>query len=564
RIVKKAGGTVVTSGATARIVVGTADGKPVTQGGLTLDVPTQAEGYALATVTSGVPTAVAVGADADGAFYATTVLEQLTIGGSVTGALIKDWPTMPVRGMVEGFYGIPWSHQARMDIMSYMGAQRMNTYIYAPKDDPYLRAKWRELYPAAELERMKALGKAAQAAHLDLVVTLSPGDSICYSSDEDYKAAVAVFEQLRGIGIKNFYVAFDDTTWELGCDSDKAAFTGAGELEGLAQAQAHFLNRIQRDYIKAKGLPDLWTVPTQYTGTEATVYKTTLGKALDNAVAVQWTGISVVTDSITTAQATQAAANYGTDRLVIWDNFPANDGENQARLFLGPMPAREATLGSAITGITTNPMIQPYASRLALAEYASFTWHPAKHDAQATRDKAIAEIVGKSSGTEWETMQAFIDVQEQWEFTGWQATDTWNDIYRFIWALEGSDEAWLEAKAATLRARLRLLRNAPTTLEGIAATGFYTDTKPWMDVTSNWASADLAAIDLLLALRRGDTQAAQKANATMESMVTWTTKGRVNTLDDKGNVVTNGIVPKVGENAMSELVDQARTAWANR
>lgn len=566
-----AGGTVAASGAkpTARVVLATAEANVSTWLPASQSVPTQAEGYLLATISKDVPTVVALGRDADGLFHAVTVLDQLIQDGTVTGAQVRDWPTMPVRGVVEGFYGPPWSHQARLDTISYMGEQRMNTYIYAPKDDPYLRKNWRGLYPAAELGRMEELSQAAQEAHVDLVVTLSPGDSICYSSQEDYEAAVAVFEQLRGIGITSFYVALDDLLGSDGlpaplCESDTSQFGDEDRLVSLARAQAHFLNRIQNEYIWPNGLPDLWTVPTHYVGMTATPYMTAFGSALDDAVRVQWTGRAIVTDSITTTQAAQAKKNYGTSSLVVWDNFPANDGDNQARLFLGTMPARSTDLGKATTGITANPMIQPYASRLALADYAGYSWNPAKHDSQAAHDAAIAQIVGADSGPTWQTAQAFVDVHRQWEYSAWRATDTWGEIYRFIWAAEGQDDADLEAKATVLRTRLQLLSAAPTTLASVEEEGFYTDAKPWIEVTSQWAKADLAAIDLILALRRGDTAGAQKAHDTMEAMVAATAAGKVDSLDEQGNVVANAVAPTIGEKAMSELVDEAREAWKNR
>ena len=132
------------------------------------------------------------------------------------------------------------------------------------------------------------------------MVALSPGEDICYSSPEDYAAATGVFDQLRDIGITSFYVAFDDISGDFTCDSDTAQFTATGDKAALAQAQAYFLGRIQREYIKSKGLPDLWMAPTQYTGMDKTDYKTTLGKELDPAISVQWTGRGIVPDSIPT------------------------------------------------------------------------------------------------------------------------------------------------------------------------------------------------------------------------------------------------------------------------
>lgn len=107
----------------------------------------RAEGYVVATgKLEGIPTAVLVGHDGDGVFHSVQTLRQLLKAGSVPALHVSDWPLMETRGVIEGFYGTPWSHQARLDVISFAGRQKMNTYIYSPKDDPLLREKWRDLY----------------------------------------------------------------------------------------------------------------------------------------------------------------------------------------------------------------------------------------------------------------------------------------------------------------------------------------------------------------------------------------------------------------------------------
>jgi hyaluronoglucosaminidase len=87
-------------------------------------------------------------------------------------------------GIVEGFYGQPWSHEARVDMIRFMGEVGFNTFFYAPKDDPYHRSRWREPYPADALARFRELFETAQAADVVLYYAISPGLSIEYSSDE--------------------------------------------------------------------------------------------------------------------------------------------------------------------------------------------------------------------------------------------------------------------------------------------------------------------------------------------------------------------------------------------
>src|SRR5512136_1855506 len=52
----------------------------------------------------------------------------------------------PMRGVIEGYYGRPWSGDARRDVIAFMGFHHLNTFVYAPKNDDYHRARWRETY----------------------------------------------------------------------------------------------------------------------------------------------------------------------------------------------------------------------------------------------------------------------------------------------------------------------------------------------------------------------------------------------------------------------------------
>ena len=89
-------------------------------------------------------TIVIEGKDGDGTFYGVQTLRQLAEvrdGKTViASAEITDEPTMSVRGTIEGFYGNPWSHEDRISQIEFYGDMKMNTYIYAPKDDPYHRS----------------------------------------------------------------------------------------------------------------------------------------------------------------------------------------------------------------------------------------------------------------------------------------------------------------------------------------------------------------------------------------------------------------------------------------
>ena len=77
------------------------------------------------------------------AFYAIQTLRQIMEServkseGTIPAMTIRDWPDLKYRGVVEGFYGEPWSHEARLSLIDFYGRFKMNYYVYGPKDDPY-------------------------------------------------------------------------------------------------------------------------------------------------------------------------------------------------------------------------------------------------------------------------------------------------------------------------------------------------------------------------------------------------------------------------------------------
>ena len=101
---------------------------------------------------------------------------------------IKDYPSVRYRGVVEGFYGTPWSHQARLRQLKFYGENKMNTYIYGPKDDPYHSApNWRLPYPEKEAAQLQELVKVANENEVDFVWAIHPGQDIKWNQeDRDY------------------------------------------------------------------------------------------------------------------------------------------------------------------------------------------------------------------------------------------------------------------------------------------------------------------------------------------------------------------------------------------
>lgn len=504
-----------------------------------------ADGYVIATGDiDGGPALILNGTDATGTFYAVQSLSQVVANGAAPAMTVTDWPLMSIRGGIEGFYGIPWSHQARLDQLKFYGKHKMNTYIYTPKDDNYLRSKWRELYPEAELANLKELVDEANANHVNFTFALSPGNDVCYSSDADYNATVAKFDQLRSIGVSSFYIALDDISPTLKCDADKAKFTSDG-FRKLADGQAFYLNRLVNDYVKVHKLQPLQTVPTNYNGSAEDPYKDQFGLATDDSILIQWTGEGVFSDTITEASVTKAVESYNAEHFYIWDNLPVNDGQ-RGRLFLNPVEGRDPNLYKHIDGITSNPMIEAYASMIALAGFGDYSWNSPAYDTAATQSAVISELAGNDAAVRT-SLETFVDLNQSWKPyrpSSKTAPALTADVAAFWSAFDAGDAAGMQP----LQDRLTIIKAGPEVLAAMDMAGFYDDSKPWIDAAAHWATAMEEQITMLEAAKAGNgvaaTDAALAANAEM-------VLAKLPTVPDVGpnniGITPNVIIPSVGD-----------------
>ncbi|MFD6278510.1 beta-N-acetylglucosaminidase domain-containing protein [Streptomyces sp. NPDC060209] len=471
-----------------------------------------AEGYSLASRGN---TVVLAGNDGDGVYYAAQTLKQLVTGKHTLAAVsVTDHPAMPLRGSIEGFYGAPWSHTDRLDQLAFYGDIKANTYIYTPKDDAYLREEWREPYPADKLADLRELIEQATAHHVDFTYALSPGLSVCYSDPDDVNALKAKLGTLYDQGARSFYVALDDISYtKWNCDADQAKY-GAPGRGSAGQAQADLLNAVQHDFIDTHSDAEpLQFVPTEYSDTADSAYKSVLREQLDPKVIVQWTGTDVVPPSISMKDAEAASTVWGR-KVFLWDNYPVNDyGQTTGRLLMAPYDKREAGLHKALSGIVLNPMNQAAASKVALFGGASFAWNDEDYDADRTWRAAADYLAGGDRATA-RALLAFFDTEHlapTFGDTNWQpqAPELGARLADFTKAWDSGSLAQRQAALRDLGAYADVLAGAPEQIRaGVRDPAFLAQTKPWLDALALWGGALNATLDGLRAqLHSGSGQA---------------------------------------------------------
>jgi hyaluronoglucosaminidase len=479
--------------------------------GLTVPADLAEEGYALAAFRQSDRNdrVILAGAGAAGTFYAAQTLRQLAGDGVVAGVGVIDHPAMAHRGAIEGFYGSPWTPAERLDQLAFYGRFKLNTYIYAPKDDPFHRDRWREPYPPDEADQLATLVEAAEANHVRFTFAVSPGVSICYGDPADRAALVAKLDAMYALGVRSFSVALDDidhTRWN--CPGD-AALYGAPSTGAAARAQADLLDAVQHDFIATHdGARPLQMVPTEYRGTRDSEYRQQLRTLLDPAVEVMWTGAYVVPDQITVAHAQAADTMFGRPVLV-WDNTPVNDfPRTTGRLILAPYARREAGLSGQVSGIVLNPMNQASASKVQLVGGADFTWNDAAYD-PARAQRAAAEYLAGGDAATVDALLAFFDLENLAPTSARSSIVSQPQAPALAALVDAFHTTWRSGDRAGAVAALRpyaeRLAGAPALIRAhVVDPAFVADCGPWLDATALWGGALVATLDSLAARADGD------------------------------------------------------------
>lgn len=338
-------------------------------------IPKQAEGYYLKIDKEGI---VVAGADRRGVFYGVQTLVQLIALPKLPLVEVTDYPDVPYRGVVEGFYGVPWSREARLSQLDFYGRNKMNIYIYGPKDDPYHSSpNWRKPYPAQEAEQLKELVECARRNEVLFYWAIHPGKDIRWNT-EDRDLLMEKFESMYRLGIRAFAVFFDDISGE-GTSAEK---------------QVELLNDIYHNFVKVKGdVAPLLMCPTEYNRLWTKLeggYLATLGGKLHPDIGILWTGDKVV--ACIDKPTMQFVNPLLKRKAFIWWNFPVSDYVRD-RFLLGAVYGNGTDIDDDISAFISNPMEHAEASKIALFSIADYAWNMDAYKSDASWRRAVRYLM---------------------------------------------------------------------------------------------------------------------------------------------------------------------------
>ncbi len=278
---------------------------------------------------------------------------------------VVDWPDMPFRGTVEGYYGAPWSFEARKAQFEFYGRNKMNTYIYAPKDDPYHHGMGcYQPYPADKAAQIRELIKHAKANHVRFVWAIHPANTVKWNENggkKQLEGLIRKMEWMYELGVRDFGVLVDDSSGEI----------------GKAERQVQLCNYLLENFIhKHKDVNQtLIMCPTGYNKAWTNAqFLGTLGEGLNPDIRVMWTGNTVVHDI--TLEGQQWVNQHVKRPTFIWWNWPCNDFK-RSRISMGRTYGlgTEPEMKNAMSGFVANPMEHAEASKVGLFGVADYTWN---------------------------------------------------------------------------------------------------------------------------------------------------------------------------------------------
>jgi protein O-GlcNAcase / histone acetyltransferase len=296
-------------------------------------------------------------------------------------------------GVIEGFYGAPWSASERAELFEWMARWRLNTYMYAPKDDLKHRAVWRESYTSEEADRFRELIGAAAARGIRFVYALSPGLDIRYDDPAELHVLQRRVDQMMTLGCRDFALLFDDIPDTL----DEAVIARFGSL---AAAQCDVTNALTRWIVEKEPAARIAFCPTPYcsrmvkAGLGGEGYLQTIGRELMPSIDVFWTGPDIVSREIT-AEHVREIASILRRRPIIWDNLFANDYDGH-RFFCGPYAGRPGALLTETNGLLLNPNNELLLNYVPLQTFSAFV-----HGAEGAYDPRKAYLAAIREWAAW-------------------------------------------------------------------------------------------------------------------------------------------------------------------
>ncbi len=303
-------------------------------------------------------------------------------------AYTRESDLKPELGIIEGFYGKPWTWEARRETVSFLAPYGYRFYMYAPKADVFLRRRWQESHPDAYAAELKSFGKHCRDAGVRFGIGLSPYELFNNFDDATRNSLCRKLEFFDSIGAEDVAVLFDDMR---------------GDVDDLAKKQIEIIHWVA-ERTKASRVV---TCPSYYSddpildrvfGRRPEGYLEELGANLDSKIEIFWTGEEVISRQFSTGHL-ERVTHLLKRKPFVWDNYPVNDGQRMSQyLHLRGFTGRPSAMADHVAAHGINPALQPTLGLIpAITLSDSYRLGDAYEYAESFR-RACIEVLGEELG----------------------------------------------------------------------------------------------------------------------------------------------------------------------
>lgn len=363
-----------------------------------------------------------LGENTDAVFCGLASLEQIleqcqVMNGkkSLQAVTIYDYADVRDRGIIEGYYGVPYSAEVTKDLFRFMARYKMNTYMYGAKSDPYHSKLWADAYPTSITDDQKRIGYLTQqmmaditsvgrATKVNFIWAIHPGTAFTNPDKPEVLGQIMhKFQDMHRLGVRQFGVFVDD----VGVPSDDNLLRlGADRLTQLQKLIDERWNSAAAE--PTDTVKPLHYVPQLYAFSWVSREQ---GKRFFNSLAtvpdkvrIYITGRAVWT--VPNSEDLAIVSEWLGRKASWWWNYPCNDND-VTKLFpmdtyanfadeahINALARLEADLKGTQT-LIINPMQQGEVSKIALFSVADYAWNNSGFNNSRSWEAALEAVVGE-------------------------------------------------------------------------------------------------------------------------------------------------------------------------
>ena len=436
-----------------------------------------------------------VGETTDAVFCGLATVEQMLDQHREALPCVRfyDYADIRTRGVIEGYYGVPYNAEVTKDLFRFMARYKLNTYMYGAKSDPYHTRFWGDAYPATitpEQERIGYLTQSmlrdivsvAHASKVNFIWAIHPGTAFTKAESTDVIDRIMTkFGSMYDLGVRQFGLFVDDVGVPTDAPTLKLNADRVSALQNRIDSRWNRLGAAPADTVKAlQFVPQLYAFSWVKPEVGSQFFQSL--SSTPSKVDIYITGRNVW--SVPNSEDLATANGWLGRETAWWWNYPCNDND-VTKLFPADTYTNfrdekhidnNARMEPALKGTNTliaNPMQQGEASKIALFSLADYAWNTAAFDNMQSWQASLPAVVGKENADALRRVVPYLRYFDE------------EALGRLVDDYKQSVEQGSSRPEALLK-ELEAVEKACHKLDGLSRSGdaghrlFYEDIRPWL------------------------------------------------------------------------------------